>query len=478
MNKCIILAVILVFIGTDVRGQDQASWSLEECIQFAIEQSLLVEQAEINLETSKVNQKQAKQSRWPNLSASAGAGVNVGRVINPSTNTFETDDSYFNNFGISSGLPLYAGNQVNNTIKQAQVDLEATTEDLKQTRVDLAFNVSTAFLNVLFAEENTRNAEVSLELSQQQLEQIDKLIAAGTRPENERYDILAQISLDEQNLVRFQNDIILNELALKQLMRLEPDYELQLERPDIDEDILSRIDTYSFDQVYEAALQTQPQIKAQQLRIESAILGEKLAKGARFPSLSMGASAVTNWTNLDQFVSATETVRTDPALLYVNDVPVEVTQDVDIPTEFETTAYGTQFTDNLGFGVSLSLRIPIYSNYQLKADQERSKLNVLRAKNQDELVKQDLKTNIQNALSSAYAAREALEASEAAFDAAEVAYDNSERRFDLGALNSYDLIQARNRLDAARVNVTLAKFDYVFRILVLEYYLGRGVTYE
>jgi outer membrane protein len=261
-------------------------------------------------------------------------------------------------------------------------------------------------------------------------------------------------------------------------MRLEPDFDLVLERPDIDEDILGRIDGYSFEQVYDAALETQPQIKAQQLRIESAILGEKLAKGARYPTLSLGASAVTNWTNLDKFVSATETVRTDPTTLFVNDVPVEVSQDVDVPTEFQTTAYGTQFTDNLGFGVSLNLRIPIYSNYQLKADQERSRLNILRAQNQDELIKQDLKTNIQNALSSAYAAREALEASEAAFDAAEVAYDNSERRFDLGALNSYDFIQARNRLDAARVNVTLAKFDYVFRILVLEYYLGRGVIYE
>ena len=477
------LTLISLFFTVSVLAQSQDTWTVDECILYAIEHSLSVELADVNMKTAEVNRKQARHARWPNLNMSSSFGLNFGRVINPSTNTFETDDSYFNSFGVSTGMPLYAGSQVTNSIKQSELDVEASTEDLKQARVQLAFEVSTAFLNVLFSQENLRNAEATLDLSRQQLEQIDKLIAAGTRPEAERYDIVAQISLDEQNVVRFSNDIVQNELVLKQLMRLEPDFPLELETPDIERDILGQIDTYTFESVYEAALETQPQVRAQELRIESAMLDEKIMQGSRFPSLSIGASAGTNWTDLDKFpVAYTPSVQSVPVTVSgIPGVPptdVILEQQVDIPTEYDITAYGDQLDNNLGYGVSLNLSIPIYNNYRNKANVDRARLNIVRAKNSDEQIKQNLKTNIQNALASAQAAREALEASEHAFEAAEIAYQNSERRFDLGTLNSYDLISARNRLDQSRVNVTIAKYDYVFRILVLEYYLGRGLKYE
>lgn len=456
----------------------QDTWSLEECIEYAIEQSLTVEQAEINLENALVNQKEANQSRWPSANISAGFGLNFGRVINPSTNTFETDDSYFNNFGFSTGMPIYAGSRINNTIKQAKVNEQASTEDLKQARVQLAFDVSIAYLNVLFAQENLRNADATLELSQNQLEQIEKLIAAGSRPEAEKYDILAQISLDEQSVVQFDNNITQNLLALKQLMRLEPGYDLQLERPDIQEQILERIDTYTFDEVYQAALQTQPQVRAQELRIESSMLQEKIAKGVLYPTLSLNGSIGTNWTDLDKTPYGEVPMVNMLEGFSVNGIPVDITQEVLVPEGVETTAYGTQLDNNLGYGVGLNLSIPIYNNYSNKAQLDRATLQIKREQNVDEQIKQQLKTEIQNALASARAARESLEASRAALDAAEIAYQNSERRFDLGALNSYDLISAQNRLDSARVNLTISRYDYVFRILVIEYYLGRGLRYE
>lgn len=466
-----------------MKAQANETWSVEECIEYAIEHSLAVELAQVNLEGTEVNLRQAKHSRWPSLNASSRAGINLGRVINPSTNTFETDDSYFNSFGASSSVPLFAGMQINNSIKQAKIDEEASIEDLKQTRVDLAFRVSTAFLDVLFAQENLRNADAKLELSEAQLEQVDKLIAAGSRPENERYDILAQISLDEQDVVRSRNEIVRTELILKQLMRLEPDYPLELERPDFAQDLLGRIDTYSFDVIYEKALETQPQIRAQQLRIQSAEINEKITKGQYWPTVSLSGSVGTNWTNLDKFptgfttgVQSTDvTVQGD---IFPDPVDVTISQEFEQPTEFDVTPYGTQLDNNFGYGFGLNLNIPIYNNYQTKASVDRAKLGILREVNTDEQIKQNLKTEIQNALASAQAARESYEASRAALEAAEIAYQNSEKRFDLGAINSYDLINARNRLDQSRVNLTISRYDYVFRILVIEYYLGSGLKYE
>jgi outer membrane protein len=193
--------------------------------------------------------------------------------------------------------------------------------------------------------------------------------------------------------------------------------------------------------------------------------------------LSVNASVGTNTTDLDKFVSGSTVARELLPGFYVDGTPDRLERDV-VTNSFDQTPYGEQLNNNLGYGVSLSLSIPIYNNYRNKANVDRAHLNVLRNQNTDEQIKQQLKTQIQNALSSARAAKESLEASQSALDAAEIAYSNSEKRFNLGALNSYDLIAAQNRLDSARVNLTIARFDYTFRIVVVEYYLGQGVKYE
>ena len=468
----------LLALTLSLGASAQEVWSLEKCINYAVEQSLAVERSEVNEEFTQVSLKQAKQARWPNLNFQAGGGLNVGRVINPSTNLFETDDSYYNNFGLGSGVMLFGGNQINNSIKQAKVDVMASGEDLKQTRVSLALDVALAYLNVLFAQENVSNAETTLELSNSQLDQIDKLIAAGSRPENERYDIIAQIALDQKDLVQRENDVEQNMLILKQLMRLDPAYDLQLETPDLQEELLDRIDEYTLEGVYSAALETQPQVKAQQLRIQSAEYEEKIAKSTTLPTLSLGANAGTNWSDLAKQETGSQIVRVPIEDVYLNNMPLPLEQDVEIPTGIETTPYWTQLDNNFGFGVSLDLRVPIYNNYRNKANMDRAKLNTILERNTDEQIKQNLKTDIQNALASAEAARESLRASQAALDAAEIAFENSQRRFDLGTLNSYDFINARNRYTSAQINFTISKYDYVFRLIVIEYYLGRGLQYE
>lgn len=456
----------------------QEIWTVEQCIQYALEQSLTIERAQVNEEFAEVALKQSQQARWPSLNVNTQGGLNFGRVINPSTNQFETDDSYYHGLSIGSGMMLFGGNQINNGIKQANIDLEAAQEDLKQARVNLALDVALAYLNVLFAQENVTNAETTLALSESQLEQIDKLIAAGSRPQNERYDIVAQIALDQKNLVQFENEVEQNMLILKQLMRLDPGFDLQVVTPEFEEELLQRLDNYTFESVYTSALETQPQIKAQELRIESAKYGEKLARSTTLPTFSMGANAGTNWSDLDQQVTSYETIFQPIEGLYLNGMPLPIEQELEVPKSFETTPYFDQWNDNFGFGVSFNLRVPIYNNYQNKANIDRAKLNTILELNSEEQIRQNLKIDIQNALATARAARKSLEASQLAHEAAEVAYSNSQKRFDLGTLNSYDFINARNRLTSAQINLTISKYDYIFRLLIIEYYLGRGVRYE
>jgi outer membrane protein len=458
--------------------QAQESWSLERCVRYALDKSITVRSAEMAEQSAQVTMTQSRHARLPNLNANTNAGLNFGRVINPATNNFETDNSIFTSMGISSGVLLYQGGVINNSIRQASLDLDASQEDIRQTRSNLALQVALSYLSVLFAEENLQNAAARLRLSQAQLDQIDKMIAAGTLPQADRYDVLAQIALDEQDIVRIQNDREINLLNLKQLMLLEPDYPLVLQRPEATLDDLEAYENYTLSTVYTAALASQPQIRAQELRIRSAQTGEEIARANLSPRLSLGGSIGTNYSDLSKRVLGFETVRVPTPGVYINGESALFELDQNIPTGFETTPFVTQFDNNLGYGVSLSLSIPIYNNNSARAGISRARINTDRQKLNDEQIRQTLKSDIQNALGAARAARESLKASERALDAAEIAYSNADRRFALGTINNYDLINARNRLDAARVNFTVAKYDYLFRAKVIEFYLGRGIVLD
>lgn len=469
--------LILCFICcSDLRAQE--TWSLERCVRYALDNSLSVKGAELSANLADVTLKQVKQDRFPSLNVSSSGGLNFGRVINPATNDFETENATFSNIGASSSLTLFQGGSINNTIRQADADLNATHEDILQTKSDLGLQVALSYLSVLFAEENLVNAQSKLELTQQQLEQVEKMIAAGSLPESDRYDVLAQIALDQQDIVRYENDRVINLLDLKHLMHLEPDYPLVLQKPEISLEGMEAFETYTLPSVYSAALENQPKIKAQNLRIESARLGEHIAQALYLPRLSVGGSIGTSYSDFTKQATGYYMARIPTDGVFINGEAALFEVERNVPTGYATTPFFDQYDNNLGYGFSLSLQIPIYNHSSARAAVSRAKIQIEQQELSSEQIKQTLKTDIQNALAAARAAREALDAANRAFDAASIAYTNAERKFGLGAINNYDFISARNRLDTAKVNRTIAKYDYLFKAKIIEYYLGRGLTLD
>jgi outer membrane protein len=469
------LLTILICFGS-ISAQE--TWGLERCVKHALDNSLLIRNAQLTEDLARVTLNQTRQERFPSLNANAGVGLNFGRVINPATNNFETENSLFSNIGASTGVMLFQGGLITHSIRQADVEFKASLEDTRQSQNDLALQVALSYLSVLFATENLHNAEATLVLSQEQLAQIDKMIAAGTVPANDRYDILAQIALDEQSVVQYQNDREINLLGLKHLLLLDPEYEMMLEKPEVDLEGLEAFELYPLKTVYEAALGSQPQIKAQELRIRSAQLGESIAKANLMPRLSLSGSIGTNYSDLGKTPLGVQTIRVPTPGVYINGASALFEVEREVATSFENTPLFDQFDNNLGYGFSVGLQIPIYNNSVAQASLSRAKIGSKQQEIASEQVHQTLKTDIQNALAAARSAREALHASERAFDAAEIAYANADKRYALGSLNNYDFISARSRLDAARVNRTIAKYDYLFRAKVIEYYLGRGLTLD
>jgi len=460
-------------LSISVKAQEQ--WNLERCIREALAKSLTIKQASLMKKGSEIEGKRLRMEHLPNLNANSNLGVSFGRFINPVTNNFETENSFYQSIGLNSGLMLFNGFRLNNSIRQNNLQTNASEEDILQAQNDLALNVALSYLNVLFAYENLEIANSRVTLSEHQLDNLDKMIAAGTKPENDRFDIQAQIAIDKEGIVTAQNNIDNNLLVLKQQMLMEPDFPLVIERPSLDVTQLEALENESFETVYTAALSSQPNIQAAELREKADELGVAIARSQMIPSLSIGGNIGTNWSDLEKTPGTFITQRIVQPGVFINGQETLFELENTIPTAFNSIPYARQLDNNLGYGFGLTLSVPIFNNYSAKAAVENAKINVLNSAISTDLVKQTLKTNIQNALTSARASKKSLEAAQASSVAANVALKNADRLAEIGSLNNFEYLSARNRADTAELNELIARYDYFFKIKVIEYYLGRGI---
>jgi outer membrane protein len=473
MNKFYLPIVCLLLLNFSSAAQEK--WSLERCIRESLERSLTIEQVKLNKQGFDIEAKRLRMERLPNLNASSNFGVSFGRVINPVTNDFETENSFYQSVGLNSGVNVFNGFRLRNTIRQNDFYNSAAGHDIQQAQNDLALSVALAYLNVLFAYENLEIANARVELSERQLEHLDKQIKAGTKPENDRFDILSQIAIDEQAIVTAENNIEINMLALKQQMRMEADYPLEIERPVIDLSTVEALENQTFDAVYSAALVSQPEIAASELRQQAEELGPQIARSSMIPSLSLGGNLGSNWSDLAKEPAGYIITRIDQPGVFINGVATNFEIESEVPTDLVAIPYATQLDNNIGYGIGASLSIPIFNNYSGKAAVETAKIRALNSKIETELVKQNLKTDIQNAIASARASRKSLEAAEASAAAARIALRNADKLSEIGSINNFEYLSARNRLDSAEVNLLIARYDYFFKVKVIEYYMGRGI---
>lgn len=464
---------ITIFVMSNLTAQQE--WDLEECIVYAWENSLTLEQSDFNIQLDEISQKQVRHSRNPNLSGNGSLQWNFGRSLDPTTDAFSTETFFSNQFSLSAGMPIFTGFRIKNQLKQSGLNIDASNLDREQTKMDIAIEVASAYLNALFAQENLNNSSFALDLSKEQLSQIDKLIDAGSRPRNERLDLVAQISSNEQDLIGNENNLNLALLRLKQLMNLDVEEEMSLVIPDENAiTLFSDPDLLSYKEVFEKAVQNQPNIEAGKIKLQSAEIGVEIAKSSARPSLSLGGSIGSNYSNKGLQIDGFENSFVD--------TPVRIMeQDVNIrfPTTNAITSkspYFNQLDNNLGYGFGLNLSVPIYDNYQTKGSVERAKLNALSVQNQNKQTQQLLRSAVQQALADAKTAKKTYEAARRTNDAREAAFENAEKRFNLGAINTYDYISAKNSLDTSRIRSIIAKYDYIFRVKILDFYLGRPLT--
>ncbi len=471
MNKKGYSFKILVLMLLVNFAKAQEIWSLEKCVRTALDNNLNIKSTKLLQRSNEVDVTSARHARYPDLSVGSNVSWNFGRTIDPTSNTFTTETFFRNGLSLSSAVTLYNGSTIKNNLLRQKNEAKALAEDLQQGERDIALEVASTYLNAIFAKENIEIATSNIALTKASLTQIQTLIKTGTKAPNEALDIEAQLANDEQSLLTASNNYLNTKMQLRQLMLTNDDFDVKAPE---NIELNRATEVMEFQELYNEALKNQHGIIADQHRLESSDLSLKIAKGQRYPTVGLGGNFGTNYSNKGQVLTGFSKAFV-PINVKFNNLPatLELEQSV---ANFKDANYFNQFSNNVSYGVGFSVNMPILNNYRTTSGIEKAKINNESAQINLETKKQALKVNVQTSLTNARAAKQKLAASEKALTANQAAYDNANKKFTLGAITSFDLTNARTRLDNAKTNLLISKYDYIFKSKILDFYLGKGIT--
>ncbi len=463
------------FITTISLGQEV--WSLQKCVQYAQQNSLQVKQAENSIRQSQLSEEENKNQQLPDVNANFQGGLDFGRTIDPVTNNFTLDSRLSNSVSIQANYIVYNGNRIKNSIKQSEINTDIAKGDADQIRNTLALSVAQAYLQILFDDEALANANKRIDQTQDQLKQTDKLIKAGTLPQADRLDILAQIARDEQAIVNQENSLEISYLNLKQLLQLNPDLKMKVEKPsDLQPD--GNPEAYTLPSIYQKALSTQPIITNDKKRLESVAIDKDIANSLQLPTVRLFGNVNSFYSNQVKTANGGRPGFTDPEDVIINNANATIEFPTIKDLEFKNVGYFTQINDNFGQSLGVNVSIPIYNQNRTGIAKERAQLNLLNTRITADQNKQQLKVDIQRAIADAKAAKKEFEANSKTVEALDAAYKNTEKRYKLGAVNTFEYTTAKNRLDQAAVDLIIAKYRYLYTVKVVEFYEGKKLTLE
>lgn len=465
------LLFLLLITFQQINAQSK---TLQECVNIAWKNNISVQQTQLNMASTAIDIKQAKQQRYPNLSAGSSLSIS-GRSVDPTNNQFAASSFFTNNYSLNSNMLLYNGGVIQNNIKRANLSMQSAEYQAADIKQDIALQVANAYLNVLFSQENLEIEKQRIEITENQLDQLQRLIDGGLRPKNDIYELESTLAANEQSLVSAQGNLEIAWLQLKQIMRIPYNDSFELQVPEV---MLAKIEdpfSLSASKVYEEAAQRQPALKNSELQVEIADIDKNIAKASMLPTLGLGGSLGTNYSSLGMQQAGSEEVIIEQDVV-INDIETTVGFPQTVPI-LEDDPYFNQLNENVTYGYGLSLSIPIYSNYRnkssiMKADIAKQNA-ILTDKNNRDLFRQQ----IEQAIIDARNAKKNYEASETSVIASKRALDNLEVSFNQGAVDNYQLTIANNQYNTARIQQIIAKYDYIFKMKIIDFYRGKNLNF-
>lgn len=424
---------------------DISNLTLQESIEIALENNINLQRSELNLLNIETGLMEARGNIFPSFSFGVAPQVRWGRNINPVTNLFETRRIGAVNLFANANVTLFAGRQLSNSINQAKVQSEAGRLDVEASRNDITLSVINFFVNVVFAKEQVNIANVQLNTSNEQFERTTRLVEAGSLPLGDRLDLEAQRATSELEVINANNNLRLARLNLSQLLQIPFSEDFDVDFPDLQAEDYA-IEEVNVNRIFAVALETMPQIRAAALDVKSAEIGQRIARGAFYPTLSIGGNVFSNYIDQPSFPRP------------------------------EVDPFFTQVENNLAQQMSLNLNIPVFSNFRNTAGVQRANVQKRLSELQQIEVTNNLLQDIETAFTNATAARQSYRSSIVRVKALEESFRMTQQRFNVGGVNAVDFQVAQNNLFNAQADLLNAKYEYIFRVKVLDFYLGNPIT--
>ncbi len=467
---------VFVFANNSYAQQQPKIWTLQDCIKYAIENNIQLKQQALNTTISKIDYKQSMYNMLPDLNGNATHVYNYGKTVDMYTNQFATEEVRSNNFYLSSNVTLFNGFQLLNNFRKSQLNYKSAKYDLEKTQNDIALNIATAYIQILYNMELLEVSKNQLKVTQQQVERTKKFVDAGSLAIGNLYTIEAQLAQENYQFVNAQNQLDLSYLTLAQMLDLKSSEGFTIEKPLViiqpDSSKLANPNT-----VYETAISNQPEIKSAELKVKANKIGISIARGMLSPSLSLRGSIGTGYSGASKRVGDATFVENRPIGFLQND-PTSFVLAPSYKTNFEKTPFNNQINDNINKSIGLYLNVPIFNGFQVRNNISKAKIAYKNSEYVLENAKNYLQKTITQASFDAKAALNKYLASQKSVEAFTEAYKYAEQKFNVGMINTTDYNDAKNKLNKAESDLLQSKYEFMFRVKVLDFYQGKPITLQ
>ena len=429
--------LITLLVATVFNAQAQKVWTLDECINYAMEHNLDLQKTQLAQQQAEYQYKASKNAWLPTLSANAGEYLGFGQ--SPSyTGVYVSDNSSSSSFGANVSLPLFQGLGLYNTAKADALNLQASEMDQKAAQLNLKLNVMAFYMQVLYGKEQVEIARRQKELSAEQLQKTQQLFENGRIAEADVYESQAQLALDQANLTQAETDLALSLLTLTQALEIEDSEGFEISEPEAF--FANQEQLFDTPQATIAfALQNQPVMEAARLRLQKSHYDLKASKSAWFPSLDFYAGY------------------SNGLYHYFSD-------------NYPNTPVGEQLKRNSRAQLGVSLNIPIFNGMKTKYRVKMTELSITDQQLNLENAEKTLRKEIRQAYGNAEAAKQKMEAMVNSLDASRLAYDYAKAGFEMGKKTLLELNESKIRFHKAESDLLQARYEYLFRCKIIEFY--------
>lgn len=462
---------ILIFFALRNTAQDSVVYTLKQCVDIALQNNLTVKLSEFQMESNDARLQQSRTNSLPNVSAYANQGINQGKSINPYTNTFINQKINTGQYGLNASMTLWSGFSNYNAMRQNAFTYQAGKMDWEQSKMDITINVMLTYLQILSNEEQLKQAASQVEVSKAQTDRLNVLDKNSALSPSVLYDTKGQLANDKISYINTKAALASAKISLGQLLNLNFPATAKFEKINVEAEI--KANETSNDAIYAQAAKNLPMIKAAEYRRMSAVKNLHSSRGLLFPTLSLNGSIGTNYSDaaLNQKITGVSDAGTDSYVL-INNTPVTV-YSPQYNFRNEKISFNDQFKNNLNSYVGLSLQLSIFNSLRTKTQISLAKINKEQVEVGQKNTSVILKASIDQAKIDMDAAYERYQILHEQVQDYSASFKIATVKFEKGAITTVDYVIAKSNNDKAQMNFIAAKFDYILKSKVLDYYNGK-----